>query len=127
MSVRLAVARDAGLDEDTIGDVFTGSTDDLQADHRAALALADALMTQPSSLSDEMVAELHRLFTAEQIIERGENDDLYDQLLYESADSYSQLRLIYLQNRRFELGSDAGPATEAPAGIEYIDPYEGLQ
>mgnify|MGYP003510551071 FL=1 len=69
MSVRLAVARDAGLDEDTIGDVFTGSTDHLQADHRAALALADALMTQPSSLSDELVAELHRLFTAEQIIE----------------------------------------------------------
>jgi phospholipid-binding lipoprotein MlaA len=27
--------------------------------------------------------------------------------LYESADSYAQLRLIYLQNRRHELGEEA--------------------
>jgi hypothetical protein len=60
---------DAGLDEDTIDAVFAGSTDELQVDRRAALALADALMTQPSSLSDGMVDELHRHFTDEQIIE----------------------------------------------------------
>lgn len=60
---------DAGLDEDTIGAVFAGSPDDLPADHRAALALADALMTQPSSLSDAMIEDLHRHFTAEQLIE----------------------------------------------------------
>ena len=65
----MAVARDAGLEEDTIGDVLSGSTDDFPADHRAALALADAMMTQPSSLSDAMVDELHRHFTDEQIVE----------------------------------------------------------
>lgn len=41
-----------------------------------------------------------------------------DGLLYESADSYAQLRLQYLQNRRFELGQTA----DEPV----IDPYEDL-
>lgn len=31
-----------------------------------------------------------------------------DALLYESADSYAQARNLYLQNRRFELGSESG-------------------
>ncbi len=37
--------------------------------HRVALALADALMTQPSSLSDDLVAELRAEFTDEQLVE----------------------------------------------------------
>ena len=36
--------------------------------------------------------------------DRGNFSDTIDAILYESADSYAQLRLIYLQNRRFELG-----------------------
>lgn len=40
-----------------------------------------------------------------------------DGVLYESADSYAQSRIVYLQNRRFELG-----ATEP----DYFDPYEDL-
>lgn len=39
-----------------------------------------------------------------------------DSILHESADSYSQLRLIYLQNRRFELGEEA----------DEIDPYADI-
>lgn len=39
-----------------------------------------------------------------------------DPVLYESADSYAQARLIYLQNRRFELG---GPTDEE----EFFDPF----
>lgn len=35
---------------------------------------------------------------------RYENRDLINSTLYESADSYAQLRLLYLQNRRFKLG-----------------------
>ena len=49
--------------------------------------------------------------------------DTVDSLLYESADSYAQARLFYLQNRRFELGDVAGE-TYVDA---YIDPYEDLQ
>lgn len=41
-----------------------------------------------------------------------------DDILYNSADSYAQLRLQYLQNRRFELGQGA----DEPV----IDPYEDL-
>lgn len=47
---------------------------------------------------------------------RGRFSDTVDSILYDSADSYAQARLIYLQNRRFELG-DAEAAQE-------IDPFE---
>ena len=40
-----------------------------------------------------------------------------DSVLYDSADSYAQARLLYLQNRRFELGQEAGDDT-------FLDPYE---
>jgi phospholipid-binding lipoprotein MlaA len=40
-----------------------------------------------------------------------------DSILHESADSYSQTRLMYLQNRRFELGQEV-------ADDDFIDPYE---
>ncbi len=43
-----------------------------------------------------------------------------DEVLYESADSYAQARLIFLQNRRFELEQDTGDGYIDP----YIDPYE---
>ncbi|MEL7260336.1 MAG: VacJ family lipoprotein [Pseudomonadota bacterium] len=46
---------------------------------------------------------------------RGRFTETVDSVLYESADSYAQARLIYLQNRRFELGAD-DPGTE-------IDPF----
>lgn len=48
--------------------------------------------------------------------DRGRYSDTIDSILYESADSYAQARLIYLQNRRFELGQ-ADPGTE-------IDPFD---
>ncbi len=40
--------------------------------------------------------------------------DTYESILYESADSYAQARLLYLQNRHFELGIEE----------ETFDPYE---
>lgn len=46
--------------------------------------------------------------------------DLVDSILYDSADSYAQARLLYLQNRRYELGSE----TEADAYDPYEDPYD---
>lgn len=48
--------------------------------------------------------------------DRNRFSDTVDSILYESADSYAQLRLIYLQNRRFALGAD-DPGNE-------IDPFE---
>jgi phospholipid-binding lipoprotein MlaA len=43
--------------------------------------------------------------------------DTFESILYESADSYAQSRLLYLQNRRFELGEETGED-------DLIDPYE---
>lgn len=45
--------------------------------------------------------------------ERGEYGDAVDSVLYDSADSYAQTRLIWLQHRRHELGEEG----------EAIDPY----
>lgn len=45
--------------------------------------------------------------------ERGAMGDTVDSVLHESVDSYAQLRLIWLQNRRYELGQEA----------DVIDPY----
>ena len=43
-----------------------------------------------------------------------------DAILYDSADSYAQARLLYLQNRRFQLGQDQ---SEVDEGNGYDDYY----
>jgi len=52
---------------------------------------------------------------AAMIGDRYEYSGIIDELLYESADSYTQARLLYLMNRRHELGSEVQ--------FEEIDPY----
>lgn len=49
-----------------------------------------------------------------------------ESILYDSADSYAQSRLIYLQNRRFQLGQldRVGEAGTADPDSDFIDPYE---
>jgi len=67
-------------------------------------------------------------WVAEQVIDRGRFGDTVDSVLYESADSYAQTRLMYLQNRRYQLG-DAGDDTHIDpygGGSAFIDPYEDL-
>ncbi len=54
---------------------------------------------------------------------RGRYSDTIDSILYESADSYAQSRIIYLQNRRFELGSDGDSSYVDPYDDPYGDPY----
>jgi phospholipid-binding lipoprotein MlaA len=79
---------------------------------------------------NDTTAELFETDTVAQvgeiIVERGKFDDTFDSL-WESADSYSQLRLIYLQNRRFEL-ADSDRTAERPTDEEYyFDPYEDIE
>ncbi|NIZ61061.1 VacJ lipoprotein [Sedimentitalea sp. CY04] len=57
--------------------------------------------------------------------DRGNYSATIDSILYESADSYAQARLIYLQNRRFELGGDQD-SFEGVFGDPYSDPYEDI-
>ena len=47
---------------------------------------------------------------------RGRYSETVDSVLYDSADSYAQARLLYLQNRRFQLGQST-PETD------FEDPY----
>lgn len=47
---------------------------------------------------------------------RGRYAETIDSILYGSADSYAQLRSLYLQNRGFQLGNSGGDA--------YLDPYD---
>ncbi len=44
--------------------------------------------------------------------------DSIDSILYESADSYAQLKLLYLENRRFALGQ------KVENDADFVDPYE---
>lgn len=55
--------------------------------------------------------------------DRDRFSETVESILYDSADSYAQARLLYLQNRRFELGQEA-PATDGAADDGFIDPYE---
>lgn len=50
------------------------------------------------------------------IDDRGRYSETVDSILYDSADGYAQARLLYLQNRRYDLGQ------EAPAD-SFEDPY----
>ncbi|NJS39565.1 MAG: VacJ family lipoprotein [Rhodobacteraceae bacterium] len=55
--------------------------------------------------------------------DRDRFSETVESILYDSADSYAQARLLYLQNRRFELGQDAA-AADGAADDGFIDPYE---
>ena len=52
--------------------------------------------------------------------DRYQYSEFVDSVLYESADSYAQARLMYLQNRAFQLGTE----TETDSYDPYEDPYE---
>jgi hypothetical protein len=64
--VRLAVARQEGLDEAAIGRIQAGEASPA---HAAALTLADSLMSSPGRLTDDEVAELHAHYTDDQLLE----------------------------------------------------------
>ena len=67
--MRLAVAGQRVVDETLAAKVDGYRTNDLPAAHKAALALADALMTQPGQIGPQLVAELKRHFTDQQLVE----------------------------------------------------------
>lgn len=72
---------------------------------------------------------------ADRLGSRYQFDATIDSIYYESADSYAQLRSLYLQQRRFELGGgtadyedpyaadDPADAAAAVAADPYYDPY----
>ncbi len=58
---------------------------------------------------------------ASRIGDRGRFGDTVDSILYDSTDSYSQTRLLYLESRRFQLGGEEG---RTAAATEEFSDYE---
>lgn len=59
---------------------------------------------------------------ASRLGDRARYSETVDSVLYDSADSYAQARLLYLQSRRFELGQTSGDAGDE----DFVDPYEDI-
>lgn len=85
---------------------------------RDAAGIAVDLVLNPLGYVEQNTAENISIYAevVRRLGDRGTYSDTIDSILYESADSYAQSRLIYLQNRRFQLGDGAE--------IQEIDPFE---
>lgn len=88
------------------------------SNQRDAIGLAVDLFSNPLRYTLDAPEENYGTVATivSRIGDRGRFSDTIDSILYESADSYAQARLIYLQNRRFELGDAEAADTE-------IDPF----
>ena len=84
------------------------------------------LATNP--VSNALPTREGRAVNAVKLISRVRDRDrfaaTFDSLLYESADSYAQSRLLRLQSRRFQLGQDAEASGTEDPDSDFIDPYE---
>ena len=69
MSLRQAVARQNGFDEAMAGKVDRFESSDLTDRHKAALRLADAMVTMPEEIDESLRAELRRHFSDDEILE----------------------------------------------------------
>jgi phospholipid-binding lipoprotein MlaA len=87
-------------DRDTIGFLIGGTIDPLNLVLTPGQSVA-VLALQAASIA----------------VDRHRYSETFDSVLYDSADSYAQTRLLYLQNRRFELGQTTGDD-------DFLDPYE---
>lgn len=85
---------------------------------RDAAGIAVDFVLNPLGYVEQNTAENISIYAevVRRLGDRGTYSDTIDSILYESADSYAQSRLIYLQNRRFQLGDGAE--------IQEIDPFE---
>lgn len=79
--------------------------------------VVDIVIDPLNHLPDREALAATGIDVAATIGDRGRYSELVDSILYESADSYAQARLLYLQNRRHELGQTEGEGS-------FVDPYE---
>jgi phospholipid-binding lipoprotein MlaA len=95
---------------------------------RDAVGIFVDILTNPVSHIFEEGGEIAAATSLPSVLNsRFELADTVDGLLYESADSYSQLRLFYLESRRFELsGQTAAENAFDPYENLYEEVYEGL-
>lgn len=96
------------------------------SNERDAVGLFVALFTNPVSFTLTRPVNNIRVYAElfSMMGDRGQFSDTVDSILYESADSYAQSRLIYSQNRRFELAGDSGEDYVDPYSDSSADPYD---
>ena len=95
---------------------------------RDALGLAVDILANPIASVGDEGDEIAALTSLPSVLNsRHEFADTVDSILYDSADSYAQLRLFYLESRRFELSgqTSAGNAFDPYENL-YEEVYEGL-
>lgn len=68
-------------------------------------------------IEDHEVLTITGIKLASKVSDRARFGDTVDSILYDSADSYAQTRLLYLNHRWYELGMEGGE-------IDPYDPYE---
>jgi phospholipid-binding lipoprotein MlaA len=77
------------------------------------------------ALPDRELRAARALRFAARLNDRATFATTIDSVLYDSADSYAQARLLYLQNRRFKLGGPEGAAdADDPLSDPFFDPYD---
>lgn len=88
---------------------------------RNAVGVVANLFTNPVDFAPTRPIDNLGLYTeiVRRLGDRGRFADTVDSILYDSADSYAQARILYLQNRRFDL---AGEANDDYLDL-YTDPY----
>lgn len=93
---------------------------------RDAVGMAVDLVLNPVVLvlADREVLAAATLKLLTRLGDRDRFSETVESILYDSADSYAQARLLYLQNRRFELGQEGGTAADGAEDDGFIDPYE---
>ena len=69
MSIRGAVARQQGADEELLATVDHYEDSGLSAVQKAALRLADAYLTDPAAMSDDVKSDVSRHLSAVQVAE----------------------------------------------------------
>jgi phospholipid-binding lipoprotein MlaA len=84
--------------------------------HTLGRAVDFFLGPQDFLLSQRARRTLTGVYAVSLVGDRARLGGTIDELLYESADSYAQVRSLYLQNRAFKLGDGGADA--------YLDPYD---
>lgn len=69
MSLRLAVARSAGFTEEVAAKIDDYERSDLPERAKVALRLADAWLSAPAGISRELLAQVRRHFSREQVLD----------------------------------------------------------
>lgn len=95
------------------------------SNERDAVGLVMDLLTNPLSYYVNSPVKYGIVFeVVDRMGDRGRYVATIDSILYDSADSYAQARLIYLQNRRFELAGSGDDDYSDPYSDLNADPYE---